>query len=120
MTDHKTFAQTSFDDFMSMVRIHAAAAEGLYRQAIGSEDSQETREELLNAIHDGANSFALASAKVLADMAAIDELSDPGGVADLLAFDDVEVPGSLWSETEAASDRFFGDLLAGLDEEGDK
>ena len=75
MSDHKTFADTSFDDFMSMVRIHAQAAEYLYRRVIGSQDSQETREDLLNSIHDGANSFALASAKVLSDLQAIDRMS---------------------------------------------
>lgn len=76
MSDHKTFSDTSFADFMSMVRIHAQAAEDLYRRVIGSQDSQEAREELLNAIHDGANSFALASAKVLSDLGAIDRMAD--------------------------------------------
>ncbi|QVJ03019.1 hypothetical protein KGD82_13370 [Nocardiopsis eucommiae] len=31
-----------------------------------------------------------------------------------------EVPGSLWSETEAVSDRFFGDLLAGPEPQTDR
>lgn len=41
-------------------------------------------------------------------------------IGDVLApppFDDVEVPGSIWSETEALEGRMFGDLLAGPDEE---
>lgn len=160
MSDHKTFRDTSFDDFMSMVRIHAQVAEDLYRRVAGFEDSREAREELLNAIHDGANSFALASAKVLADLGAIDQLADAddsevgmwaaiaADVADgstdmgtldefapasdaergaarrgregfhmYVRPDEVEVPGSIWSETDALEGRMFGDLLAGPDEE---
>jgi len=100
----KTFPQTSFADFMSMVRLHAAAAEDLYLRAVRGE---EVRDELMKAIADGANTFALASSKAAADMGAIDALAG-----------DVDPEEEMWAAITADIEfgvTGVGDLLAGPD-----
>lgn len=94
----KTFPQTSFADFMSMVRLHAAAAEDLYLRAVRGE---EVRDELMKAIADGANTFALASFRAASDMGAIDALAG-----------DVDPEEEMWAAITA-------DIEAGLLDMGD-
>lgn len=131
---------TPFRALMSLVRIHADAADDLYSRMVSGEDVSS---ELGTAIHAGVHAlvqasqramtdrrsleafasgeFSLSDADVLAAVAA-DEAEDPSQpmipadpdreahcvrdieAGDLLAAPpagDVEVPGSLWAETEA-------------------
>jgi len=108
----KTFAQTNFAEFMAVVRDHAATAEDLYLRAVRGEP---VRDELTNAIAQGANAFALASSKAVADMGAIDALAS-----------DVDPEEEMWAAITAdikAGLTDMDDLLADnwhVPEEGDQ